>query len=93
MSDTNESTAPDVPVVVAHMYLAELQHNAYDKDAARVKFQVVGRGEQNKTWSAATPAGFLELTVKNPQAAATFVRDHLGAEYEVTIRRLPTRTP
>ena len=73
--------------IVAHFYLAGLNHRSYDKNAAEITFQVVGNA-QNKTWAAATPAGQLTMTVKNPAAARQFTLDDLGCEYEVTIRKI-----
>ena len=39
----------------------------------KITARAVTRGEDNKEWSAATPVGVIELTVKNDAAAEQFV--------------------
>lgn len=68
--------------VVARFYVSGLERNAYQKDATIVKMQPVCRGDHNKTWAAATPAGQIQMTILNASAAAVFA-ERLGEEFEV----------
>lgn len=81
--------------IVCHLYLAEASVGAYSPDQLSVVLRVVTKGEQNKTWAAATPSGELKLSIKNPAATGIFRSSEqasgidLNAEYEVVITRLP----
>lgn len=74
--------------VRAKMYVSELRRNSYDPDAVTVTMQVVSRGEENKSWAAATPSGTFTATIKNPAAALPFVNG-LGDEFYVDITPVP----
>ena len=52
-----------------------------------VKLRVVGRGEDNKAWSAATPVGELTMTIKNEVAAERFAP---GQEWFLDFTPAPT---
>lgn len=45
---------------------------------------VYGTGEENKSWSQATPSGNLEMTITNLEAADYFIPGH---DYFLTIER------
>lgn len=64
--------------VRAKFFVSELRQNTYD---GGVTLQVVSRGEDNRQWSAATPSGKIDMTIKNDLAMTEFV---LGKEYYVT---------
>lgn len=74
--------------VRAKMYLQSIEHTTY---GTIVKLQAVTRGEDNKAWAAATPAGGVTLTIKNDQAADQFSVDQLreGQEFFVDITPVP----
>jgi hypothetical protein len=74
--------------VEARFYVAGYQLRAYDPDATEVELVAVSRGEHNKNWARATPAGNIKMTIKNQGAAAWF-RDRLGAEIAVTFAPAP----
>jgi hypothetical protein len=74
--------------VEARFYISGYERNSYDPTATRVKMQAVSRGEHNKSWAQATPAGTIEMTVKNTSAADWFV-DRLGKEVAVTFTPAP----
>ena len=58
--------------------------------AAQVSLGAVCRGVENALWSQATPAGSIQMHVKNTPAFEQFER---GAEYEVTFRKVPKPAP
>lgn len=58
--------------VAAKFYVASITRHSYNKGAAQVVLQVVSRGEENKEWASATPAGKVELSIGNPDAVAQF---------------------
>lgn len=63
-------TEPENPTPVrAKFYVSEI---AFRQWGTEVKMAAVTRGEDNKEWSAATPAGNLSLTIKNELAVAQF---------------------
>lgn len=70
--------------VRAKMYVSKTERHAYDPSATKITMQVVSRGDENKAWAAATPTGTLELSIKNPIAAAALA-DQLGQEFYVDI--------
>lgn len=69
--------------VEARFYISGYERNSYDPSVTTVKMQAVSRGEHNKTWAAATPAGQVQMTIRNESAASWFV-DRLGKEVAVT---------
>lgn len=78
---------PDqMPGVEARFYVSEFKLTAYGpKGSGVVKLQAVSRGDQNKDWAEATPAGTVEMTINNAPAAAWF-RDRIGEDVAVTFR-------
>lgn len=74
--------------VRAKMYIQSIEHLAW---GTVVKLQVVSRGEDNKAWSAATPAGGLSLTIKNEQASNQFTLEQIreGQEFFIDITPVP----
>ena len=63
-------TPPQNPRPVrAKFYVTEL---AWRQWGVEIKLAAVTRGEDNKQWSQATPAGSLTMTVKNELAAEQF---------------------
>ena len=48
--------------VRARFYISEINKKAYNPGAAEVKLTAVSRGDQNKQWASATPAGTVTLT-------------------------------
>lgn len=69
--------------VEARFFVSGYQRRAYDKDATEVTLVAVSRGEHNKNWARATPAGQITMTIKNESAASWFV-GRLGDEIAVT---------
>lgn len=61
--------------VIAKFFCSEKTQTT---SGSRVKFHPVSRGEENKTWSAATPSGSIEMGILNPRASEYFV---VGKEY------------
>lgn len=55
--------------VRAKMYVSEVAYLPY---GVRVTLNVVSRGEDNKKWAAASPAGKFEITIKNEGASDQF---------------------
>ncbi len=73
--------------VRAKLYLESIEHRTWGTKAC---FRVVSpRGDDNKEWAAATPAGEMWLTIKNEKAAAAFTLDQLGQEFFVDITPVP----
>lgn len=68
--------------VEARFYVSGYQVQSYDKDAVQVTMQAVSRGEHNKNWAKYTPAGQVQMTIKNPGAADWFI-ERLGKEISV----------
>jgi hypothetical protein len=69
-----------MPGVTARFYVAEIHQHAYGpKGSGTVVLQAVSRGDQNKDWASATPAGKIEMTINNPPAFAWF-KDRLGED-------------
>lgn len=75
--------------VEARFFISGYQKRAYDPDATEVTLTAVSRGEHNKNWARATPAGQITMTIKNDSAAQWFV-DKLGAEVAVTFTPAPS---
>lgn len=65
--------------VQARFYVAEITRYAYNPDQAQVTLRAVSRGEENKTWAAATPAGEMKMTIGNP-AAVKWFEERLGKD-------------
>lgn len=74
--------------VEARFFVSGYQRRAYDPDATEVTLTAVSRGDQNKSWARATPAGQITMTIKNESAASWFV-GMLGAEVSVTFTPAP----
>ena len=55
-----------------------------------VKFHPVSRGEENKPWAAATPAGTIEMGILNERASAYF---EVGKEYYVHFAQAAEEVP
>lgn len=70
--------------VIARFYVSEIVRRAYDTTAVSVTLQAVSRGEENKVWASATPAGNMTMTIKNGPAA-DFFTDKLGKDVFITI--------
>lgn len=68
--------------VVARFYVSEIIRRAYDTQAVTVTMQAVGRGEENKEWSTATPSGQITMTIKN-SPAAEFFGTRLGKDVSI----------
>lgn len=63
-------TTPENPRPVrAKMYVESVTARQW---GTSIRLQVVSRGEDNKEWSAASPAGTLEMTIKNEAASDQF---------------------
>lgn len=71
--------------VTARFFVQNVEPNEYNKGASTVRLSAVCRGSHNKEWAAATPAGWMEMTILNPKATSQFV---LHEEYEVVFRRV-----
>lgn len=69
--------------VRAKFYVDHTEHYTW---ATKVVARAVTRGDDNKEWSAATPVGLIELTIKNEHAAEQFVP---GQEYFVDFTPVP----
>lgn len=74
--------------VEARFYVAGYQRRSYDLEATEVTLVAVSRGEHNKTWARATPAGEIKMTIKNGSAASWFI-DKLGSEVAVHFTPAP----
>lgn len=71
--------------VTARFFVQNIEQNEYNKAASTVRFSAVCRGSHNKQWAAATPSGWIEMTILNDKAASQFV---LHEEYELTFQRV-----
>lgn len=58
--------------------------------ASTVRLGAVCRGSHNAQWASATPAGQIQMTIRNDLATAQFVA---GKEYEVTFREVKAPAP
>lgn len=79
--------------IEARMYVAE-RHAFAGQKQGKVILRVVGRGDQNRKWSNATPVGSTELTITNPAALALFdawLAD--GLDIAVTFSPVKVATP
>jgi hypothetical protein len=75
--------------VRAKFYVSKLV-NPEGATAAEVGLNAVCRGVENALWSQATPAGSIQMYVKNDPAFEQFEQ---GAEYEVTFRKVSKPMP
>ena len=75
--------------VRAKFYVSNLK-NPEGATAAEVQLHAVCRGVENAMWAQATPAGSIQMHVKNDPAFEQFEQ---GAEYEVTFRKVAKPTP
>lgn len=69
--------------VRAKFYVYEVTKGTY---GGKVVLQVVSRGDDNKQWASATPAGRIEMTIKNDLAIAEF---DVSKEYFVDFTPAP----
>lgn len=70
--------------VQARFYVTDVDYQAYDPQAAKLKLSAVVRGPENAAWAAATPSGTIEMFVSNPDAAQWF-RDRQLAKEDIAI--------
>ena len=75
--------------VRAKFYVSSLK-NPEGATAAEVQLNAVCRGVENAMWAQATPAGSIQMHVKNDPAFEQFEQ---GAEYEVTFRKVAKPQP
>lgn len=75
--------------VRAKFFVSKLD-NPEGASAAQVGLSAVCRGVENSLWAQATPAGSISMHVKNDPAFEQF---EMGAEYEVTFRKVARPTP
>jgi hypothetical protein len=54
-------------------------------DAGQLELQAVCRGEENKTWAAATPAGSLSIPSEHPDGAAAMAAFSISGAPEVHV--------
>lgn len=69
--------------VRAKMYVDHVDYHAW---GVNVTLRVVSRGEDNKRWAAASPAGTLEITIKNEAASDQFAP---GQEWFIDMLPVP----
>lgn len=55
--------------VRAKFFVQEVTRTTY---GGRVRLQAVCRGQDNKEWASATPAGSIEMTIRNDGALAQY---------------------
>lgn len=68
--------------VTAKFEVQSITEHQWSPKARTVKLAAVyGNGEENKSWSEATPSGSIEMLITNPAAYEQF---HLGAEVYLT---------
>lgn len=75
--------------VKAKFYVSNLV-NPEGATAAQVGLNAVCRGVENALWAQATPAGSIQMHVKNDPAFEQF---EMGEEYEVTFRKVARPKP
>jgi hypothetical protein len=79
--------------VHARFYVAEATLTAYGpKGSGKIKLQAVSRGDQNKQWAEATPAGTVEMSINNPAAFAWFA-GLIGDDLALTFVPVPVLRP
>ncbi len=78
-------SARSANMVIARFYVAEVRRYAYNEEQRQIVLQAVTRGDENASWSRATPAGKIELTVNNPPAGEWF-ESRLGKDIEITFQ-------
>ena len=71
-------------MVRAKFYISEMTVRAYNPEHVTVVLAPVTRGEENRDWAAATPAGNITLTINNPGAGDQF-REWMAAKQEIAI--------
>lgn len=72
--------------VIARFYIAEVSKTAYSKEyepQRKVVLRAATRGEENKSWAQATPAGSIEMNINNGTAGQWF-EEHLGEDIAVS---------
>jgi hypothetical protein len=72
--------------VIAKFYVREITRYSYNPASVTVKLGPVTRGEENKSWAAATPTGDITLGIQNELASRQF---ELGEEYLITFEHAP----
>lgn len=70
--------------VIARFYVHSVEEFA-GSTASNVRMGAVCRGAHNAEWSSATPAGSIQMSIRNDAATAQFQQ---GKEYEVTFREV-----
>lgn len=77
-------TAPENPGRVrAKMYVDAITYRQW---GVELTMRVVSRGEDNKQWAAASPAGELRLTIKNEKASDQYAP---GQEWYIDMIPVP----
>lgn len=74
--------------VQARFYVASTTRFAYNQGGGQVKLQAACRGEENKSWSSATPSGEVTMMITNPDAAEWF-NARLGKDIAITFDDRP----
>jgi len=72
--------------VVARFYVARIEKSAYTPGMPpqrSVTLQAATRGEENKSWAQATPAGQITMSINNGDAGQWF-EDNLGKDIAIT---------
>lgn len=75
--------------VRAKFYVSKVE-TFENSTASQIYLNAVCRGVENAMWAQATPAGSIQMSVKNDLATEQFVQ---GEEYEVTFRRVAKPAP
>jgi hypothetical protein len=72
--------------VIAKFYVSSVTPPAENTSGGTVvHLGAVCRGAANSTWASATPAGSIQMTIRNDAASEQFV---MGDEYEVIFRKV-----
>lgn len=69
-------------MIRARFYVQQVTRYAHAPSALQVTLNPVTRGEENKTWAAATPAGQITLTINNGNAGEWFA-ERLGKDVAI----------
>jgi hypothetical protein len=69
--------------VLARFYVQQVTRYAHAPGQVSVTLQAVCRGEENKTWAAATPSGQITMNVNNGSAGGWFA-ERLGKDIAIT---------
>ena len=74
--------------VIGRFYVDELTRRGYNPGIGHVKLRASTKGEQNKTWAAATPSGEISMAISNESALEWFAA-HLGNDVEIRFAEIP----